>query len=267
MGVALRVREASFAYPGGRPVLHEIDVTVEAGRIACVLGPNGCGKSTLLKCIAGMLRPHSGSIEVDGQSIDKMPRHMVARLVGYIPQEHVLSFPYTVEQVVVMGRAPYLRAYSAPNAGDHAVAEAAMERVGIAGLRHRRYTEISGGERQLALIARVLAQEPRLLLLDEPASHLDFKNQACILDLVRSCAQAGMAVVMTSHFPNHALAVATDIHLMKGGRLIAQGPTQEVINEANLSALYDVPVRIYAVTDPATGQNIRFCAAQGGYPA
>ena len=256
----LQVREARFSYRSGPPVLRGVSLEVPAGEVACILGPNGCGKSTLLKCVARLLVLTHGGVQVGGQDVAALRREEIARLIGYIPQEHTLSFPYTVRQVVLMGRAAYVAPFASPTAKDVAISEEAMERVGIQHLADKRYTEISGGERQLALIARVVAQQPQVLLLDEPTSHLDFRNQIQVLALIRMCARQGMSVVMSSHFPNHALGVASHIALMKDGVFVAQGPPEPVVTENTLRAIYDVDVRIYTVKDPADGRLIRFCS-------
>jgi iron complex transport system ATP-binding protein len=260
MVMSLDVREVHFSYGGGPLVLRGVNLNVPAGEVACILGPNGCGKSTLLKCVARLLVPTHGAVQVGGQNVATLRREEIARLIGYIPQEHILSFPYSVRQVVLMGRAPYVAPFASPTARDIAISEEAMERVGIQHLRDKRYTEISGGERQLALIARVVAQQPRVLLLDEPTSHLDFRNQIQVLALIRMCARQGMCVVMSSHFPNHALGVASHIALMKDGTFVAQGPPDQVVTENNLRTIYDVDVRIYTVTDPTDGRLVRFCS-------
>ena len=260
MVMSLEVREAHFGYPGGPPVLRGVNLHVPSGEVACILGPNGCGKSTLLKCVARLLALGHGAVQVGGQDVATLRREQIAQLIGYIPQEHVLSFPYTVRQVVLMGRAPYVAPFASPTARDITISEEAMERVGIHHLANKRYTEISGGERQLALIARVVAQQPRVLLLDEPTSHLDFRNQIQVLALIRMCARQGMSVVMSSHFPNQALGVASHIALMKDGVFVEQGPPDQVITEETLGTTYDVDVRIYTVTDPTDGRLIRFCS-------
>ena len=260
MVMSLEVREAHFSYSSGPPVLRGVNLEVPGGVVACILGPNGCGKSTLLKCVARLLALTGGAVHVGGQDVAALRREEIARLIGYIPQEHTLSFPYTVRQVVLMGRAPYVAPFASPTGRDISIAEEAMERVAIQHMADKRYTEISGGERQLALIARVVAQQPRVLLLDEPTSHLDFRNQIQVLALIRMCAQQGMSVVMSSHFPNHALGVGSHIALMKDGVFVAQGPPDQVVTEETLRTIYEVDVRIYTVTDPNDGRLIRFCS-------
>jgi len=259
----LCIRDAAFAYNGGKKVFEGLAFDTRDNDFLCILGPNGCGKTTLLKCVAGMFKLDRGDVLLDGISIRSLKRAEVAAQLGYIPQEQTVSFPYSVLQIVLMGRTPYLDAFSSPSAEDYKIAEEAIERVGISHLKHKRYTQISGGEKQMALIARVLAQQPQILLLDEPTSHLDFRNQTLVLGIIRQLADEGLAVIMTSHFPNHAFAYAGRVALMSEGRLIAQGPPEEVVTDESLRAIYGINVNIFTVQEPATGRQFRFCAADG----
>jgi ABC-type cobalamin/Fe3+-siderophores transport system ATPase subunit len=266
--LVLRLSHATFAYAGGQEVLRDLSLTLHAGEVLCILGPNGCGKTTLLRCLCGMLNLTAGETLLNGRDLRKWSRAQIAALVGYIPQETTVPFPYTVRQIVVMGRAPYLGPFSAPSNRDLAIAEEALQRVGIAHLAEKRYTETSGGEQQLALIARVLAQQPRILLLDEPTSHLDFRNQAVVLDLISRLARQGLAVAMTSHSPNQALSYASRVALMNEGAFFKQGAPEDVVTEANLWATYRVEARIFTVDDPRSGRPVRFCmpTLSGGSP-
>ena len=188
-----------------------------------------------------------------------MKRSEIASRLGYVPQDHSSTFPFTALQVVLVGRAPYLNVFSSPSSEDVAIAEEALERVGITKLKDKRFTELSGGERQLVLIARVLAQQPKALLLDEPTSHLDFRNQTLILRLISSLVQEGLAVIMTTHFPNHAFVYSSRVAIMKDGKFLAVGRPEEIITEENLKKVYGIDVRIFSVSDPASGNDVRFC--------
>ncbi|MCR4419759.1 MAG: ABC transporter ATP-binding protein [Clostridia bacterium] len=246
--MTLEVRDAAFSYDGRKAVFEGLNLTVEPGEVFCLLGPNGCGKTTLLRCIAGMERLRRGEVLIDGRSLERMRRKEVATLIGYIPQEHGSAFPYTVLQIVLMGRAPYLNVFSSPSAQDVLLAEAALERVGMSHLRDRRYTGISGGEKQMVLIARVLAQQPRVLLLDEPTSHLDFRNQTLVLSMIRKLATAQrLTIIMTSHSPNDVFALADRVALMGYGGFIAAGRPGEVLTDENLSRTYRMPVKVYGM--------------------
>jgi iron complex transport system ATP-binding protein len=257
----LCVQDAAFAYNDGKNVFEGLAFDTRENDFLCILGPNGCGKTTLLKCIAGMFQLCHGDVLLNGVSISSLKRAEVATLLGYIPQEQTVSFPYSVLQIVLMGRTPHLDVFSSPSDKDYVIAEEAIERVGISHLKHKRYTQISGGEKQMVLIARVLAQQPQILLLDEPTSHLDFRNQALVLGIIGRLAKEGFSVIMASHFPNHAFAYASRVALMSGGRLIAEGAPEEVITEKNLRVTYDINVNIFSVQEPTSGRLFRFCAA------
>lgn len=260
--MSLEVKNASFSYREGKNIFNNINLDALENDVLCILGPNGCGKTTLLKCISGILKLKQGSIFLDGQDLNSLKRHQIASKIGYIPQEHASGFAYTVLDVVLMGRSPHLSIFSSPSETDYRIAEDAIRMVGSSHLIDKKYTEISGGERQLILIARTLAQQPKMLLLDEPTSHLDFKNQTLILKLVRKLAKDGLGVIMTSHFPDQALTYSGRIALMHNGSIIALGNPEEVITEANMGKIYGIDVKIYSVQDPNTGETLRFCRAK-----
>ena len=254
----LDIREATFAYNNGN-IFEGISFSVMDDDVFCILGPNGCGKTTLLKCLSGMLKLRQGEILLDGKSTVYMKRDEMATMLGYIPQEHSSTFPFTVLQIVLMGRAPYLNAFSSPSKKDVFMAEEAIERIDISYLKDKRYTEISGGEKQLVLMARVLAQQPKTLLLDEPTSHLDFRNQTLILRMIKRLSEEGLSIIMTSHFPNHAFSFSSRVAVMNNNTFIAVGDPEEVITEENLRATYGMDVRIFSVIDPTNGDDLRFC--------
>lgn len=241
----IEARDLAFSYPGGgEPVFSRASLKVEPGRVLCILGPNGIGKSTLLKSLAGLLKPQQGRVELDGREISGMSRAAIARLAAYVPQFHSPVFAFSVEQVVLMGRAAHLGAFSSPGPEDLRRTRQALESVGISHLAARPYTELSGGERQLGMFARVLAQQARVLLLDEPTSHLDFGNQARVLALIRDLARQGLAVVMTSHFPDHALWIADSAALLHNATLSSPDSPERVITPDRLRDLYGVEVRL-----------------------
>ena len=257
--MTIDVRNAAFSYRKESNVFDALNFSVSSPGVFCLLGPNGCGKTTLLKCLAGLLKLKSGEIRLQGQGIASLKRSVIASIIGYIPQEHSYSFAYSVFDIVLMGRTPHLHMFSAPSRKDYALAAECLERVGIAHLENKRFTEISGGERQLVFIARVLVQEPRIMLLDEPTSHLDFRNQTVILRMIRKLADEGLIIIMTSHVPNHAITYASHVTLMNQGRLVAMGKPEQVITERNLRDIYGIDVRIFDVSDPVTGEMLRFC--------
>jgi len=252
----VRVRNVSFRY-AQREVLRDLTLDVRRGEILSVLGRNGCGKTTLLRCIAGALTPSGGSVQVGGEDIHRLAPPARARRIGFLLQDHVPSFPFAVRDVVLMGRAPHLGFFGFPGARDHALADAALERIGIRELKDRPYTRLSGGERQLVLLARILAQEPDVILLDEPTTHLDLRNQVLTLRIVRALATDGLSLIMTTHDPNHALWFGGTAALMKDGRFVAVGPAPEVMTEAALAATYDVDVAVFSPPSAAGGHRLR----------
>lgn len=244
MADIVSVSDLSFSY-GSAFRLHGISFSVEAGQVLTLLGPNGCGKTTLLKCINSLLVPEAGEILVCGQRVKDLARADLARLIGFVPQTHTPPFPFTVIDVVLMGRASHLSMFQQPSSRDYAMSERALELVGIAGMRDRIYTQISGGERQLVLIARAIAQEPRVLLLDEPTAHLDFKNQLVVLKMVnRICREKGLSVVMSLHDPNHALAFSDRVALLANGKVLALGKPLEVISAQAIMSAYGIETKI-----------------------
>lgn len=255
----LILKDATFSY-GKREIFSNLNLEVSSGDIFCLLGPNGCGKTTLLRCLSGALKLKKGSVWLDGEEISSLGTKEIACLVGFVFQEHRSSLPYSVLDLVLMGRAPHLGMFSTPAEKDTEIAERALELVGISHLRDKRCTHISGGERQLALIARTLAQETEVILLDEPTSHLDFKNQTLVLRMITRLAKQGLTIIMSSHFPNHAFLCSNRVAMMEGGRFIAIGRPEDAVTETNLKVTYGIDkVRIYSVKDPESGEVIRFC--------
>jgi iron complex transport system ATP-binding protein len=254
----VRVRDASFRY-GQRDILRDLTLDVRRGEILSVLGRNGCGKTTLLRCIAGALTPSGGSVQIGGEEIHRLAPPARARRIGFLFQDHVPSFPFAVRDVVLMGRAPHLSFFGFPGARDHALADEAIARVGIQELTDRPYTRLSGGERQLVLLARILVQQPDVILLDEPTAHLDLRNQVLTLRIVRALATDGVSLIMTTHDPNHALWFGGRAALMKDGRFVAVGPASEVMTESTLTATYDVDVAVYSPPSPTGSEALRVC--------
>lgn len=235
--------------------MQEVSVEVAAGEVVFLLGHNGSGKSSLLGCLAGVQRPSAGSVLLDGADVHAMDPAARARRLGMIPQLHVAAFAYGVLDVVLMGRAPHLGTFAAPGPEDEAIALDALALVGLAGFRDRRYTELSGGERQLVMVARGLAQRCDVLLMDEPDAHLDPRNQFRVLEVVSDLARhRGLAVVVASHHPNSALMFADRVTLLRHGRTLAAGPVAETLTEARLSAAYGMPTEV--VTKVVAGRRV-----------
>lgn len=242
----LEVRGLAFGFPG-RTVGREVSFGLAAGEVMCVLGPNGGGKTTLFRTLLGLLPRQAGSIGLAGEALESLSRGRIARLVGYVPQGHADYFAYSVLEFVLMGRTSHLDAYSMPGRRDRAVAERALESLNISHLAARPVTEISGGERQLALVGRALAQEPSLLVLDEPTAGLDYGNQVRVLEHMMRLAQSGIAVLFSTHDPDHAFLCAQRALLLAEGRSLALGPPAEVINAQTLERLYGVSVSVLAL--------------------
>jgi iron complex transport system ATP-binding protein len=244
----LRAERLAFGFPG-RTIGSGIDFALGAGEVLCLLGPNGGGKTTLMRTLLGLLPPHSGAVFLEKSSIQEVPRNLVARSLGYVPQAHAGAFAYSVREMVLMGRTAHMSLFAAPSARDREAADKAIDTLGIAHLAARPFTEISGGERQLALVARALAQEPKILVMDEPTSSLDFGNQVRVLGHVRRLAAQGIAVLMSSHQPDHALQCADRALLLGEGKALALGSPREVITPETLRQLYGVNVRIVENAD------------------
>ena len=243
----IEVRALHFQHSqhSAQPVLQGVSLRAASGQLTTILGPNGCGKTTLFKCIAGLWQPSQGDVCFHGASILHTPPAQRAKLLSVVPQEHEPPFPYTVFEAVLMGRAAHIGLFAAPKATDREAAESALAEVGITWLRDKTYTKISGGERQLVLIARALAQDTPGILFDEPTSHLDFRNQVMVLRTIKELVmRRQVTALMTIHDPNAALLFSDSVVLLNKGVVIAQGPAQEVITEENLQTVYGIEVRI-----------------------
>ncbi len=240
----LDLRALDFGYPH-HPVGHDVTLSLAAGEIVALLGPNGAGKTTLFRTLLGWLPPLAGAVELDGRPLAHWSRRQLARTLAYVPQAHAGVFAFTALDVVLMGRTAHLPPLGVPSRGDHARALEALASLGVAALAPRVYSELSGGERQLVLVARALAQEPRILVMDEPTASLDFGNQLRVLDEIAALGRRGIGVLMSTHHPDHARHVAQRVALLKGGRLVGAGVPDEWLTVERLAHLYDVdPARI-----------------------
>jgi iron complex transport system ATP-binding protein len=234
-----------------RVVGRGLSVALAQGEVLALLGPNGGGKTTLLKTLLGILSPQAGAVAIGGRALSAIPIGERARLIAYVPQVHNPTFAFTVESVVLMGRTAHGNLFSAPSRHDREVAARVLDQFGISHLAARAYTMISGGERQLVLLARALAQEPQFVVLDEPTASLDFGNQGKVMREIRALAAAGHGVLFTTHDPNHALRAADRAYLLRAGERIAEGKVGDVLTRPQLEALYGAPVE--TLTDTASG--------------
>ncbi len=240
----LQVDNLAFSFPQGGRSLAGISFVLGRGDVTCVLGPNGAGKTTLIRCLLGGLTAVSGAVMVDGVPARRLNARQFAARVAHVPQSTHSVFGHLVRDIVLMGRSAHLSVMQAPGPRDHEIAEAALARVGIADLADRQFATVSGGERQLCLLARALAQEAPILIMDEPTASLDFGNQVRILGIVAALARGGYAILMTTHHPDHALLVGTQVLSLREGRIFGTGTARALLSSAFLSELYDAPIRI-----------------------
>jgi len=225
--------------------LKDIEFSAELGKVTVILGPNGSGKSTLFKCIMGIWEPYKGSICANGKEINKLSYLERAKIFSVVPQDHEIAFPYSVLDIVITGRAPYIRLFSTPGKKDYEKAEEALNALGIYHLKDKPYNKISGGERQLVLIARALAQSAPFMLLDEPVSHLDFKNQIKVLSKIKELAYKNkITTLVTIHDPNLASLFGDKIVVIKNGKIVAQGEPYEVLNEKLIHEVYGIKITV-----------------------
>ena len=237
------VKNISFSYDD-EEIFSDISFSIERGDVLCILGPNGTGKTTLIKCLNGLNETSSGEILINGENIKKLSFREISTHIGYIPQSHVPSFPFKVLDVVVMGRAPYLNLTDSPKKEDIEIAKNALKTLGIEYLQDKEYTNLSGGERQLVFLARVLCQQPDILILDEPTSHLDFGNQIKLLEIIDNLAKSGLSIIMSSHFPDHAFLSSNKVAIMKDRKFIDFGTPEDVVTEKNLRNAYSIDVKL-----------------------
>jgi ABC-type cobalamin/Fe3+-siderophores transport system ATPase subunit len=246
MAMMLEAHGLGYGYPG-RAVGRGLDLALAPGEVLCVLGPNGGGKTTLFRTVLGLLPAQEGDLRLEGHALAELARGEIARRVGYVPQGTAAQFAFTVREAVLMGRTAHIGLFAAPGPTDRAAADRAIEALGIGELAERVLTELSGGERQLAMIARALAQGARALVLDEPTASLDFGNQVRVLRELRRLAAEGYAVVFSSHDPGQAFLAANRVLLLAHGGAFRQGTPEEVITADNLRQVYGVEVRVAAL--------------------
>ncbi len=237
----LKVESLQFGYDGAGKVLKDISFTCTGAQVLCILGSNGTGKSTLLKCLTGEERGE-GQILIDGRRLQDYHARELAKKIAYIPQMTVPTFPFRVLDVVLMGRTAHMKYFSSPDQDDEKKALENLKFLGIDHLSQKAYTDISGGERQLVMIAAALTQQPEFMILDEPTAHLDFGNAHRFLELVFRLRERGMGILMTTHFPDHALFLKGQTIVLRDGCVWRQGMADEVITEENMSVLYGLEV-------------------------
>lgn len=239
----IELENVSFSY-GVVPTLHDVSFSVRQGALVAVLGPNGAGKSTLFRCILRLLKPSAGTIRLCGEDTAAIDRRRLAKLAAYIPQSSTPVFNYTVEDAVLMGTTGALSALQAPSRTERERCARAMEQLGISDLAQRGIAQLSGGERQLALIARALVQDARVLIMDEPTANLDYGNQRRVMQQVRALADSGYTILLSTHNPEHALHYATQVLALQNGRVIADGVTADTLTTELLARLYGIRAEV-----------------------
>jgi iron complex transport system ATP-binding protein len=243
--MGIRVRDVKYGYPGFRvDVLKGVTLDLPESEVTALLGVNGSGKTTLFKVMLKILTPKEGSILVGEKNINEFSRNDLSRVVALVPQEEGSPFPYTVFEYLLMGRAPHLGFFSTPTKRDEDKIVEVLADLGISHLEQRNVTGLSGGERRLVFIARALAQEPEILLVDEPTAHLDLRNKARVLGVMREMADSGRTVIFSTHDPNEASLVADEVGILNEGRIVGFGPPASVMTEDALKAIYGAEVAI-----------------------
>ena len=239
------VHNGTFTFKGGAPVLRDVSFSIESGQILSILGPNGVGKTTLLRCMMGMLQWNSGTSTIDEQNIVEIPAQQLWRRIAYVPQAKYLPFAFTVEEMILLGRSVHIGLFGVPGEKDRQYCEEAMEAVGISHLRGKYCNRLSGGELQMVLIARALCSKPEMLVLDEPESNLDFRNQLIILETVHQLAKVdGLCCVFNTHYPAHALRISDkSLILSRSGESIF-GQSETVISAEIMEDVFQVHVDI-----------------------
>ncbi len=258
--VSVEMTHLSFSYPRDGHRLNDVSLCLREAEICCLLGPNGAGKTTLLRCLLNLLTPAQGTIRIYGKNIASLSARELARLVGYVPQSATTPFPFTALEIAVMGRTPYLPLSATPSAADRRMASDSLERLRIGHLRDRSFSNLSGGERQLVLLARALVQEAPVLVLDEPTAALDYGNEVRLLQIMTDLAREGRSILMTTHQPAHALGYSNHAVLMRNGAIIADGAPADVVTSERLTELYGAAIHVAAVALPGDpGRQVLTC--------
>jgi len=241
----ITLQEVVFGYDRRKPaVIEGFNLSIYEGSITAILGPNGVGKTTLLKLVLGWLKPWSGKIRLNGKPLEHYSRREMGKQMAMIPQSEHTPFEYSVLEYVLLGRTPYMPPLGLPSPSDEMIAYEALEQAGIAHLSDHSIIGLSGGERQLVLVARALAQQTKILLLDEPTSHLDLSNKHRLVNILQRLKENGTTILMTTHEPDIALALSNQTILIANGRILAAGPTDEVVNSGSLTQVYHLPIKI-----------------------
>jgi iron complex transport system ATP-binding protein len=244
----IEFKKVTFGYhPRNRRVLCDFSSSIRDGTASAVLGPNGVGKTTLIYLALGWLRPQSGNIILSGKSLNEYNKRERGRWMSLVPQQEHVPFEYSLLEYVMLGRAPYLNPLEMPGSKDYHIAEQSLDVVGLSGVMYRSILELSAGERQLLLMARALTQQPRIILLDEPTSHLDLNNKKRLINLLKDQVSNGVTVFFTTHEPEVAVALSDQVVLIREGKVLYSGPVDRAVTSDFLSTTYDVPVKVVEI--------------------
>lgn len=244
----LQVDLLSFQY-GNHAVFKDISFSLKERELCAILGINGSGKSTLFKCCMGFLQPSNGEIKLQGHLINQLKTAEIAKKVSYVPQEHPVTFPYSVREMVLMGRTTYISNFFKISEEQYIKAEDALKSLSLNHLAEKAFSQLSGGQRQMVLIARAIAQETPLMLLDEPTSSLDFKNQLLIWKTLHRLKKLGKSIFVCTHDPNHVLWFCDRVLVIDDQKLIADGHPHDVLNEKILRKIYGPVCELYKLED------------------
>ncbi|SDB01757.1 ABC transporter ATP-binding protein [Eubacterium oxidoreducens] len=265
----LELRDVTCGYDK-TPVIKNINFEINSAETLAILGPNGVGKSTMFKTILNLIKPLSGQISIDGEDIKDWSPKKMSRYMAYVAQAHVPSFPYQVKDIAMLGRIGQMSHLARPTKKDYEIVEQALEDVGIRHLRDHIYTEISGGERQLLMIAKALVQEPKILIMDEPTANLDYGNMVIVMNCIRTLAKKGLCVIFTTHMPDQAFMCNAKTAMLFRNDPIIFGEASRVITEKNLYKAYQTDIQILEVIDQ-DGCPVKICTPRfhksqnGGY--
>lgn len=244
----LEIKDVYGGYGNG-DVVKGVSCYADHGDVLCLVGPNGCGKTTLFRLMLSSMPVSMGSISIDGRDTKSLTPKELANLIAYIPQYHSPIFAYTVLDVVIMGRASHFSSFETPKTADREAAFAALEKVNALHLANKKYTALSGGQRQLILIARAICQSAKVFVMDEPAANLDYANHQLLMEVIADLAKRGYCIVMSTHSPEHPFSVGTKALLMKSGSVAGFGPPKEIITPENLQSVYDIEMDVVTIRD------------------